>query len=66
MITYKRKRVTSRRDTTDETVHDASSTASNNVVARSLPPKYETNGENNVKGEDNFVSNHALLPSLFY
>jgi hypothetical protein len=64
MITYKRKRVTSRRNTTDETVHDSPPAASNNVVASSLPPKYEANGNNKVNDEDSFVSNLGLFPSL--
>ncbi|KAK3159466.1 hypothetical protein QOZ80_2AG0150450 [Eleusine coracana subsp. coracana] len=53
MITYKRKRVTSRRDTANETLHDSSAAASNNVVASSFPSKYETDAENNVEDEDN-------------
>ncbi|GJN22555.1 hypothetical protein PR202_gb10133 [Eleusine coracana subsp. coracana] len=53
MITYKRKRVTSRCDTANETVHDSSAAASNNVVASSFPSKYETDAENNLEDEDN-------------
>ena len=64
MITYKRKRVTSRRAATDERVNDSSAAAFSNVATCTLPSKFEAGAENNVKDEDNFVRNLALFPSL--
>ncbi|KAK3155649.1 hypothetical protein QOZ80_2BG0205910 [Eleusine coracana subsp. coracana] len=67
MITYKRKRVTSRCDTANETVHDSSAAASNNVVASSFPSKYETDAENNLEDEDNLPTstkeNGVFMPA---
>lgn len=66
MITYKRKRVTSRRDAADERVHDSSAAAAAiiNVATCTLPSKFEAGTENNVKDEDNSVRNLVLFPSL--
>ncbi|XP_062220730.1 uncharacterized protein LOC133920096 [Phragmites australis] len=56
MITYKRKRVTSRVHTADDTVLNSSSAASSSssVVVSSLPPKLEAHAENNEINKDNF------------
>ena len=61
MITYKRKRVTSRAHAEDDTVVGSSSAASSNAIASNLPLKSEGNADNAVINEDNFVRNLALL-----
>jgi len=48
MITYKRKRVTSRAHAEDDTVVGSSSAASSNAIASNLPLKSEGNADNAV------------------